>query len=101
MSARKRILASKRGDVASTFVSRTVELEGVLGSYRSAMKGVAGNHLRYNSGAASRKLRSDAQRCGAHPDLPCCLSHGILSHHIDQSVAHCIRAANLFGGDKY
>src|SRR6516225_1705028 len=36
-SARKRILASKRGEVASTRVSSTVATEGELDSVRSAM----------------------------------------------------------------
>src|ERR1700722_3440082 len=57
MSARKRIFASKRGEVASTWVSRTLELEGVLNSFRSDMKGTDRHHLRYNSGAEPRKLR--------------------------------------------
>ena len=35
------MLASKRAEVASTRVSRTLELEGVLNSFRSAMKGTA------------------------------------------------------------
>src|SRR5580698_3165405 len=39
MSARKRMLASKRGVVGSTRVSRTAELWAVLVSVRSAMKG--------------------------------------------------------------
>src|ERR1700731_4456532 len=55
MSARKRMLASKRGEVASTRVSRTLELDGVLDSYRSAMKGTTRIHLRYNSAASRRK----------------------------------------------
>src|SRR4051812_34479124 len=38
-SARKRMLASKRADVGSIWVSRTVELEGVPGSMRSLMSG--------------------------------------------------------------
>jgi len=49
------MLASKRAEVASTRVSRTLELEGVLNSFRSAMKGEA-NYLRYNGTPSRRKL---------------------------------------------
>src|ERR1700685_2773375 len=101
MSARKRIFASKRGEVASTCVSRTVEVEATLDSYRSAMKRTAPGTI-YGIPAEPHRANCDLipLQGVVYLDFPSCLSDWIFRHSIDQPIPQRVPGAELLSRHK-